>query len=199
MPHLTPETLARLADEPAAAGEAEHLVDCAVCRAELSSFREQRRALQDLPTHPFPAGGWEHLASALRKEDLVRAPRRLDPALARIAAALAIFALGALAGSWWTGAEGRDGPLAEVHEERTPVADGTDAETLREYAGSLDPANGDPLARLAILETILITTGAAVSEAPADPVINGYHLSAREARDAVLHRLAERDDSAEWF
>jgi len=199
MPHLIPETLARLTDEAPDPDEAAHLSGCAECRAELEGLRKQGAALRELPAPPLPPDGWESLEFSLRQEGLVRSTRRRYPALARIAAALVIFLMGALAGSWWTGAGDVDRPLAGAHEEQAPVVDGTDARALWEYAGSLDPADGDPLARLAILETILITTGAALAEAPADPVINGYHLSAREARDAVLLRLAERDDSAEWF
>ncbi|HEX6065958.1 MAG TPA: hypothetical protein VFZ04_17115, partial [Longimicrobiales bacterium] len=36
---------------------------------------------------------------------------------------------------------------------------------------------GDPLARLAALESIVATTRAALERAPADQVINGYHLT----------------------
>jgi len=49
---------------------------------------------------------------------------------------------------------------------------------------------GDPLARLAALESIVATTRAALGQAPADPVINGYHLTAVAQRDATLRQLA---------
>jgi hypothetical protein len=53
----------------------------------------------------------------------------------------------------------------------------------------------DPVARLATLESILLTTKAALREAPADPVINGYHLTALAERDAVLKQIAVQQTS----
>ena len=60
----------------------------------------------------------------------------------------------------------------------------------------------DPVARLAALESIVLTTRVALERAPADPVINGYHLSAVAQRDAILRRLApaSADTTDEtWF
>jgi hypothetical protein len=48
----------------------------------------------------------------------------------------------------------------------------------------------DPASRLAALEGIVVTTRAALKEAPADPVINGYHLAAVGQRDALLHQIS---------
>lgn len=199
MPHLTPETLARLADEPATAPESDHLNRCADCRGELAAFRRQAAALRTLPPSRPAAGDWARLERALRSEGLARQPRSRLPALSRVAAAIAIFALGALAGSWWSAGPEMSASAPEYGVEAASEAEGSAPDLLRDYAASVDPADGDPLARLAALEAILITTGAVLSEAPADPVINGYHLSAREARDAVLHRLTGHDGSTEWF
>jgi hypothetical protein len=49
---------------------------------------------------------------------------------------------------------------------------------------------GDPVARLAALQSIVNTTQAALSAAPADPVINGYHLTALAQRDVTLRQVA---------
>jgi hypothetical protein len=49
---------------------------------------------------------------------------------------------------------------------------------------------GDPVARLAALQNIILTTQAALSETPTDPVINGYHLTALAQRDATLRQVA---------
>lgn len=48
----------------------------------------------------------------------------------------------------------------------------------------------DPSARLAALEGMVALTRAALDRAPADPVINGYHMTALAQRDATLRRLA---------
>lgn len=55
----------------------------------------------------------------------------------------------------------------------------------------------DPLARLAALESIVATTRAALGQAPADPVINGYHLTAVAQRDATLRQLAASGQT--WY
>jgi hypothetical protein len=59
-------------------------------------------------------------------------------------------------------------------------------------------AEGDPVARLAALESIVATTRAALGRAPADPVINGYHLTAVAQRDAML-RQANTTQQQTWY
>jgi hypothetical protein len=49
---------------------------------------------------------------------------------------------------------------------------------------------GDPVARLAALQSIVMTTQAALNQTPTDPVINGYHLTALAQRDAALRQVA---------
>ncbi len=56
----------------------------------------------------------------------------------------------------------------------------------------------DPVTRLAALESIVLTTREALDRAPADPVINGYHLTAVAQRDAALRQIALRSDGR-WF
>ena len=60
----------------------------------------------------------------------------------------------------------------------------------------------DPLNRLAVLEGIVLTTGAALREAPADPVINNYHLTALGQREALIRQIERMDrvrSDDEWF
>lgn len=59
------------------------------------------------------------------------------------------------------------------------------------------PSTSDPLARLAALESIVATTRAALGQSPADPVINGYHLTAVAQRDATLRQLAASGQT--WY
>jgi hypothetical protein len=66
-----------------------------------------------------------------------------------------------------------------------------------ELAGQAEPV--DPLARLAALESIVSTTRTALGQSPADPVINGYHLTALAQRDATLKRLASNTAKQTWF
>jgi hypothetical protein len=57
---------------------------------------------------------------------------------------------------------------------------------------------GDLVARLAALQSITLTTQAALNEAPTDPVINGYHLTALAQRDATLRQVALAS-SEQWY
>jgi hypothetical protein len=65
-----------------------------------------------------------------------------------------------------------------------------------ELAAQTEPT--DPVARLAALESIVLTTRAALGQAPADPVINGYHLTALAQREATLKQLASAQGKT-WF
>jgi hypothetical protein len=58
--------------------------------------------------------------------------------------------------------------------------------------------SGDPFTRLAVLEGITTLTGTALGQAPADPILNGYHLAALAQREATLKLIAARS-TASWF
>ena len=60
---------------------------------------------------------------------------------------------------------------------------------LGRYAEKAGTETNDPNARLAALEGIVLTTRAALAQAPTDPVINGYHLTALAQRDAMLKQI----------
>ena len=60
---------------------------------------------------------------------------------------------------------------------------------LSTYSQTAGTAAADPTTRLAALEAIVITTRAALGQAPTDPVINGYHLTALAQRDAMLKQI----------
>lgn len=63
---------------------------------------------------------------------------------------------------------------------------------MTRFAELTGQAQDDNVAlRLATLDGIVVTTGAALREAPADPVINGYYLTARAQRDAVLRNVSD--------
>lgn len=209
MQHLSIETLARLVEEAPSHLEALHLESCLHCRRELNELREQTRTLAELPELQPPAEQWTRLEARLREEGLIRSSHTSQPwwsrAPLRMAAALALFLLGGLAGAAITGGGGAAPTLAERGDPRVTATTATAedaAQLLREreeayltalasYAeltGNARPV--DPAARLAALEGIVLTTRAALEEAPADPVINGYHLMAVGQREAVLRQIA---------
>jgi hypothetical protein len=61
-----------------------------------------------------------------------------------------------------------------------------------------DATTGDPLTRIAALEGIVAITRAALGRAPADPVLNGYHITAIAQREAALRQLASTT-GGNWF
>jgi hypothetical protein len=248
MSHLSPETIARLVDETPAAQEAIHLSVCTVCAHELSALQEQTRGLAALGEIRPGRGSWLALEKRLERERLVAAPvqqpvRRGSAVFLRLAASIAIFAIGAASGAALrtthlsqpdTGLTPAAQPVAVLEPVTPTVISGQPdvqpremspgsaaravAPSIRPSAATVSgrsdpvtdvqlaeaaylralarfteaaPSSGtDPVARLAALESILMTTQAALQEAPADPVINGYHLTALAQRDAVLRQIA---------
>lgn len=61
---------------------------------------------------------------------------------------------------------------------------------LDRYMAASGTAPADPATRLAALDNIVLTTAEALNEAPADPVINSYYLTAVAQRNAVLRQIA---------
>jgi hypothetical protein len=214
MQHLNDEEVARLMDEEPTEAEVEHLELCASCAAEFEAMRAQTRALASLPDLPPPQRLASRLQAGLAVEGLLLSNDARRRSLLRIAASLALFATGGLAGFLGRGAaEGgatlalERSPPASVAEaaERLQHAESAYTTALQDYSEIGGVAAGsDPISRLAALEGIVLTTRAALQDAPADPVINGYHLTALEQRDAILRQIGTRpapedDNEQEWY
>jgi hypothetical protein len=212
MAHLSLETLARLVDEPADPDEAAHLAACAECHAELEALREQTVELANLPDLEPPPDIWPAIEARLRDEGLLRrARRRPGPSWLQLAASLAVFLLGGVAGFVLRGspaagglerAASADPREAMTVEEAAEILKRTESAylaALERYAELVGPAAAeDPLTRLATLESIVLTTRAALDQAPADPVINGYHLAALAQRESILRQIAF-DPAEPWY
>lgn len=215
MHHLNLETLARLVDEPPAADESTHLARCPACAAELEAMKRQTADLRALPDPIMPDLLRKRIAMALENETMpAPAARRAGGALTSIAAGIAIFVLGGAAGTWMVAPRlAATGPSVSVSAPATgsdPAAEAAaslaaaEAEYMRALSrfAQLNYADGgmDPLNRLAALEGIVLTTRSALREAPADPLINGYHLTALGQRDELLRRIEAVDPAGdEWF
>ena len=219
MSHLSAEDLARLVDEAPSPDEAAHLDGCDECQDIWLFLRRQTAELSSLPPLTPPAGEWDAVESRLREEGLLQlrpAPAG-RPAWLRLAASVAIFAMGGLTGlvvaGGAPGASGASelagepaavtGSPASIEDAATRVlaAEADYLEALAAYNRTTGPAGGAPgdmVARLAALQSIVLTTGAALNEAPADPVINGYHFTALAQRDAVLRQMASAGEDT-WF
>lgn len=227
MQHLMIETVARLVDEAPAATEAEHLEHCAECRALLEAMRADTAALRNLPMIEPPPTEWPDIERRLLDEGLIRrragAPVWRTSAM-RLAASITLFVVGAASGVAWTRAQST-GPaaLASATGARTAgsgvptLIAATEPETAEEtiqlyrqaealYLDALtrvaelddQRTGGDPLARLAALESIATITRSALDQAPADPVLNGYHLTALAQREATIRQIAA-SKPGRWF
>jgi hypothetical protein len=208
MHHLKLTELARLVEEAPTADETAHLESCERCAAELLALRQQTLALARLPDPLAPEGVHARIERAIRAD--TRLPRRIGAAAGlRAAAAIAIFVLGGVTGTFVAApvlTSGSDTPppaLPMGPADAAAAVAAAEAEYLRSltrYAQITDDGAGlDPLNRLAALEGIVLTTRAALREAPADPVINNYHLTALGQRDALLQHMEDLARGDEWF
>lgn len=217
MSHLSLDDLARLVDEAPTPEEAAHLDECVACADEWRFLRRQTSELAALPPLSPPAGEWEAVEARLRAEGLIRpaAGTAWRPGALRAAAAVTLFLLGGGAGYVARGAapaapDGGGDPVTRVASAPANMEDAAAAVLTAEadYLTALASYNRlvaaqgysptDMVARLAALQSIVLTTRAALNEAPADPVINGYHFTALAQRDAVLQQLASTGDEP-WF
>jgi hypothetical protein len=222
MQHLMIETIARLIDEAPTADQATHLEQCDECRTSLEAMRADLAALRNLPMIEPPPTEWDQIESRLLEEGLIR--RRFGQPIwqstaLRVAATIAVFVFGASAGVAWTGSrtgEAASGsPMAVSGSPSLIMATepGTPEETLQLYrqaealylevltrvaALEEEDGGGDPVARLAALEGIANITRSALDQAPADPVLNGYHLTALAQREATIRQIAA-SKPGRWF
>ncbi len=229
MEHLTLVTLSRLVGEAPDAAERRHLSECAECRAELEALTEQTLALGRLPEIRPPLGDWTILEARLASEGLARPDRDFlglarTPGWMKVAATILLFLGGTGLGmslaprSPLAGASGvrggTDGPSAFTvssvstlpeAEAAVRLAERQYMDALVQYRQLLDTEGGSargttPESRLAALEYLVAAGQAALEQAPADPVINGFLASAlaeRQAtRRATLRQVGSADD---WY
>jgi hypothetical protein len=208
--HLTLETLARLVDEAPTRDESAHLERCERCRTELDGLRDQKEDLANLPAIQPTVDVWDSLEARLRAEGLVRDPvrRSLSPAWMRAAAAAVLFVAGGATGFAMRGFGAPTGgppaatPVAsqsttkpgDVQQAQQALQAAQEAylSALSNFAEMTDqPTSGDPAVRLAALDNIVLTSQAALDRAPADPVINGYLLTALAQRDAMTRQISQ--------
>jgi hypothetical protein len=216
MLHISPERLAALVDETASPDEASHLAACASCAEELAAHRRLvRLALAESTREAPPLNDWASLGAMLKAEGIVSSTPMLATRTTRtqwavrIAAGLVLVAGSVLAGRWSTGVN-----FAPRQQAAAPVATPTapafaspqdamqvmtsaqqqysDAAT---YLAAQDTTShfiglnvNTYRARLSALDNIVASTRAALYQAPQDPVLNQYYLSAVAAREATLRQ-----------
>ena len=209
MSHLGIETLARLVDETPDSHEAEHLQACELCSTELEGLKADAAALAALPALEAPSAQWLAIEQRLTEEGLMqralpqRMPSRWLRPVLQMAAVLAVFVLGHYTGPLFARNDAQETMTAAPAETdaATMVRDAEQAylNALTRYSEVTGRTEAsDPVARLAALESIVLTTRAALGQAPTDPIINGYHLTALAQREATLKQMASAAGKT-WF
>lgn len=213
MDHLSLEELARLVDETGNASEREHLESCEGCARELAELRRQSAGLAALPRLQPRIDAWAALEGRLVHAGLITRPGRVPawrlPPLLRVAAAVLLFAGGAVVGGTLRPAPAADPPgvaaagvgdgTVEQAQETLRAAEDAYLAALVRYAELTDAGGApDPMTRLMALESIVLASRAALQQAPADPVINGYYITAVGERQRVMRQLVV-DSGDPWF
>lgn len=219
MPHLELERLAALDHDAPSPEELAHLATCLACRREQEAFAQLADLAGSQASAPARLDvprltEWESLATALRAEGLIAAPglstvrRTGAPWWTRTAAAALLLVCGAVVGRLSAGVSLLPG---ESVPQATTAATSAEREfgSVAEASAVLDRAQRDferasfwlashdttvnaqsvYRARLAALEQMLTASRDGLYEAPQDPVLNQYYLSAYTAREATLRQL----------
>jgi len=219
MSHLPDERLAALYDDPPTSAELAHLASCERCAAERAAYRTLHELANAEQRIGAPLSDWDTLAPALRADGVIdtgewrvaRRPRRFSGGWSQAAAAL-LIALGGIAYGRYS-AVGSVLPDSRQHAVAVAAAGDSvafnsvdEARQAQELYQSLyqsaalylaahdtvDLAPGSPAAirrRLAALDEVGATVRQALTESPADPVINGYYLTTLGQREATLRQL----------
>lgn len=215
MSHISPERLAALVDETAMPDEASHLAECAACADELAAHRRLvRLALAEASREGPPLNDWAALGAMLKAEGIVSTMPMASARTSRIqwvmriAAGLVLVVGSALAGRWSVGLDFPETPQqAASASSVTPAPVFASPQAAMQVLTSSQQQYSDAAAylaaqdtsshfiglnvntyraRLTALDNIVASTRTALYQAPQDPVLNQYYLSAMAAREATL-------------
>jgi hypothetical protein len=164
------------------------------------------------PVRPVAATSMEAAtAAARRRVEQPVSSQQWFMRVRQVAAALALVAGGAMMGRLSTGADAASGPVAQAGTMARAVGFGDsdfmsidqatqvlnraqrDYERASVWLAANDSTTRDSdvyRARLAALDQMMAASRAALREAPQDPVLNHYYLSAYSAREATLQALS---------
>lgn len=222
MEHLSLEALARLVDETPFRSERRHLAHCPECSQELELLRKQTEALGSLPDLRPAPGDWPALEARLGSEGLLRKSTPASTAIHLIdrrrgwmqaAAALVLFLAGGLSGAalapaGWRPETDQSGEIAAGEFAAAEAATPEEAAEIVRLTGqqyrdaillyralTRGPEAETPMdpRRLAAIDGLVAMSQAAVQEAPDDPFLNGFLVSAMAEREAALNTLFASD------
>lgn len=218
MLHLSPERLAALAEDPPTAAELAHLTSCADCARERAAYRALGKlAGGDARQIGAPLTTWESLRPALLADGVIDSGsrkvymRRNRPGWFQ-AAAVAMLVTGGLVVGRASARFSMSGvsaslPAGVSQIDSTPRFRSIDEARVAQTQSQLVYQNAtaylaqhdttgrmieSPAAmrtRLAALDRTQQVLNQALSEAPYDPVINGYYLTTVGQREATLRMI----------
>jgi hypothetical protein len=209
MSHLSPERLAALIDEQPTAAELAHLAGCRPCSRERGAYEALASMAKTGPAIGQPLTSWDRLAPALAKDGIVEVDRRFVRRAwmsrgVQAAAALLLLAGGTALGRMTATrpSPARVDTLAtNVHFTSADEAQAAAILSQNVYQASMAYLAGQDSvglavatpavirARLAALEKVTQIAGAAIENAPYDPVVNNIYLSAQGQRAASMRML----------
>ena len=214
MLHLSPERLAALADGEPTMAESEHLASCAQCAGERLAHRSLlAHAGAERARVAPPLTRWDTLRRQLRAEGIVtsrRIARGVLPWWLQAAAAVLLVAggvavgrvtappsapedvaasAGAASADTSVGFRSRTDALAAMARSQRLYEQATAFLVERDSAQREIDDSRVYRRRLAALDEVAAATQAALRDAPYDPVINRYYLTALGARQATLRQL----------
>jgi hypothetical protein len=215
MLHLSPERLAALAEDPPTAAELAHLTGCADCARERAAYRALGKlAGGDARQIGTPLTTWESLRPALVADGVIDTgsarvhARRNRPGWFQAAAAAMLVTTGLVAGraSARLSLVAASVPAGVSQVDSAPrfrsIDDARVAQTQSQlvyqnataYLAQYDTNHVIESAaamrtRLAALDRTQQVLNQALSEAPYDPVINGYYLNTVGQREATLRTI----------
>jgi hypothetical protein len=210
MSHLSPERLAALIDEQPTAAELAHLASCRPCSRERGAYEALAAMSKSGLSLGQPLTSWDKLSPALRKDGVIESDigaarrARLSRRFLQAAAAVLLLAGGAAFGRMTAPATSAPDVVALAAEPKfTSVEEAQAAAASSQsifqaslaYLAGQDPSRraGETPAviktRLAALEQVTQIAGAALEDAPYDPVVNTLYLNARGQREASMRML----------
>ena len=210
MSHLSPERLAALIDEQPTPGELAHLASCRACSRERGAYEALAAMSKTGPAIGQPLTTWDRLAPVLRKDGVIEmdiaAARRADWSRRWLQAAAAVLlVVGGVAAGRMTAPQAAS-PIADLPATNVQFASIEEAEQAAArsrtiYQASMAYLAGQDTAtlslatpaviktRLAALEQVTQIVGAALEDAPYDPVVNTLYLNAQGHREASMRML----------
>jgi len=210
MSHLSPERLAALIDEQPTAAELAHLAACRPCSRERGAYEALAAMSKTGPAIGQPLTTWQNLTPALAKDGIIEADRRyvrrsfVARGWLQAAAAVLLLAGGVVAGRMTADksfdvvsqASPEDVRFASIEEAQAAAARSQNMyQASMAYLASQDTVGlsvATPSvirARLAALEQVRQIAGAALEDAPYDPVVNTLYLNAQGQREASMRML----------